>query len=274
LRLARFFAARSARSARRLPDGGVSLEVARRSASLTASNSCVSRSGSLRDTSERYTGRQLVGHVAREQAGILAAPITRECGGVVEARGLVGGGWKADERDALGQFVEKDEGSFGIRVWLAKRDAERLGVRPDDIDPSLRPPWPTPPPIGRGESRLSPSETEHDAPRSVVTVTCEEHYQETILTARPAGWGDRTWPLLVDLVAGVTNPHAKMPAECVGARIGDAPVGFFTAAMSDRHSPAIAAGMARGDRVTALATASLGEKGGATFWRLKVLIGG
>jgi hypothetical protein len=44
--------------------------------------------------------------------------------------------------------------------------------------------------------------------------------------------------------------------------------------MSERHSAAIAAAAARGQRVTASATASLGSKGGERIWRIKVAMPG
>jgi hypothetical protein len=57
LRFARFLASRSARSERRSPDGAESPDVARRSASRTASNSWVSLMGSAGDTRDRNSGR-------------------------------------------------------------------------------------------------------------------------------------------------------------------------------------------------------------------------
>ena len=135
---------------------------------------------------------QLVAHVAREIAVVLSGPILRKCGGALEARGLVVGGWKAPDRDQLGQFVEKDEGSFGIRVWITTRDTDRLEVYPDDVDPSLRPPWPTLPPPEGGEIRFGPSNADRDARISQVTVTFEEHYQDAIVAAKPDRWRDRS----------------------------------------------------------------------------------
>jgi hypothetical protein len=130
-----------------------------------------------------------VGRVAKDVVHMLAPAIHRECGGTIEARGLVVGGWKAPERDGQGRFLEKDEGHFGIRVWLSKRDVERLGLESADLDFSLRPLWPELPGVGTRETRLTPSS--HDMASSV-TVTCEEHYQATILAARPDGWGTHT----------------------------------------------------------------------------------
>jgi hypothetical protein len=217
---------------------------------------------------------RLLGHVARDQAAVLSAPMSRVCGGIVEARGLIDGGWRTATRDELGQIFVKDEGIFGIRVWLTKHDAECLGVHPSDIDWSLRPPWPELPVIGTRETRLSPTEAETAAGRtcSQVTVVAEEHYQATILAAQPLDWGNRKWPLLVDLVSDVENPYAKKQSACIGVCIGDSPVGFFTPTMSKRHGPEIADARSRGERVTASATASLGKKGGTTFWRIKVAI--
>lgn len=208
----------------------------------------------------------LVGHVPRDIAAILSEPMRRSFGGVVEARGMIVGGWKAPERD---RFGDRSEGSFGIRVWITTNDTDRLGVFPDDVDPSLAPPWPTLPPVASGETRMGPH---RDGRLSQVTVTYEEHYQDVILAARPVGWRDRSWPLLVDLVPDVVNPHSARSEPCVCVRIGDAPVGYFTPAMSQRHQAAITAATRRGKRVTASATASLGTKAGETIWRLRVVM--
>ena len=217
---------------------------------------------------------QLVGYVARDQAALLCPAITRACRGVLEARGLIVGGWKIDDRDSASRFAEKSEGSFGIRAWITMKDAARLEVDPVMIDPSLRPrlTYPTLPPIARGEMRLGPSEADIAAERygSVVTVVNEEHYQEAIVGAVPDGWDDRSWPLLVDLGMTDCNPHAKQAERCVVVRLATEPVGYFTPAMSRRHAPAIDAAIVGGQRVTAVAHAARGTKGNATFWRLKV----
>jgi hypothetical protein len=219
----------------------------------------------------------LLAHVARDQAAILSPAITRACGGVIEARGLVVGGWKVDGRDAEGRFAEKNEGHFGIRVWLTTKDCTRLDVDEVTLDPSLRPrlTYPAIPPAANGERRMSATRADVEAERygSTVTVVNEEHYQATIVAAMPPSWDDRTWPLLVELGAASANPHAKQPVECIVVRIGNDPVGYFTSAMSTRHLPAVSAACADAERVTAEAHASQGTKSGKTFWRLKVEVG-
>src|SRR5262249_42960395 len=52
---------------------------------------------------------QLVGYVARDKASVLSQPMQNACRGVIEARGLIVGGW--DRGDG-------DEGHYGIRVWI------------------------------------------------------------------------------------------------------------------------------------------------------------
>jgi hypothetical protein len=211
---------------------------------------------------------QLLGYVARDAASRLSAPIQDRCGGALEARGLIVGGW----RDSRG------EGHFGIRVWLTDRDAARLGLAPDVLDPSrgrprmARPELLAPAP---NERRLSPTTADLDAGRwgTQVTVTCEEHYQAVIVAAMPAGWEEaRSWPLLVELAMADHNPHAKSAAPCVEVRIDGACVGYFTPAMTERHQKAVLEAGGRGDRVTATAEASRGTKAGTSLWRLKVTL--
>lgn len=209
---------------------------------------------------------QLLGYVPRDLASKLSRPIRDLCGGVLEARGLIVGGW----RDG------GSEGSFGIRVWITERDASRLGLTPGEVDPSLRPPsiaWPELPAAASNERRLSPTAADLAAERwgSQVTVTCEEHYQAVIVAAMPQGWdADRTWPVLVELAVADRNPHAKVAAPCVEVRIDGACVGFFTPAMAARHRAAVQQALSAGARVTATGQASRGTKGGAAIWRLKV----
>ena len=209
---------------------------------------------------------QLLGYVAREPAAVLSPRIQQACGGVLEARGLIVGGWD----DGYTQ------GHYGIRVWITTTDASRLGVTPADIDPALRPagsPWPALPPVAVNERRLSPSEADIAAQRygSEVTVICEEHYQPAIVAAMPTGWEEEhSWPLLVELVLADRNPHSKHTTPCVEVRTNGQRVGFLTPAMTERHAPAIAAAAAGGTRVTATAQASWGTKAGAPLWRIKI----
>jgi hypothetical protein len=59
---------------------------------------------------------QLLGYVARRVASMLSGPIQERCGGALEARGVIVGGWRTSD----------SEGHFGIRVWVTDRDAGRL----------------------------------------------------------------------------------------------------------------------------------------------------
>lgn len=215
---------------------------------------------------------QLLAYVARAQAALLCPRIAAACNGVIEARGMIVGGWNDGA----------SEGHYGIRVWLTTRDTDRLGVVAADIDKSLRPhlDLPTMPPVATGERRLSPQRApaytsqfgdEQVAYGSGVTVVGEEHYQATILAAIPSGWDTRACPLLVDLdVVADGNPHTKRATPCVGVRIGSERVGYFTSAMTERYRNVIESALAEGARATAVASAYQGTKGGTTFWRLKV----
>jgi hypothetical protein len=215
---------------------------------------------------------QLVAYVARAQAAVLSPRITAACNGVIEARGMIVGGWNDGA----------SEGHYGIRVWFTTRDTERLGVVAADIDRSLRPHLDLPkmPPVAAGERRLSPQRApaytsqfgvEQVAYGSGVTVVGEEHYQAAILAVIPSGWDTRACPLLVDLDIVVEgNPHTKCPTPCIGVRIGSARVGYFTPAMTDRYSSVVESALAGGARATAVASAYQGTKGGTTLWRLKV----
>jgi hypothetical protein len=207
----------------------------------------------------------LLAYMSRLLAAVMSPAMQDSCGGVLEARGLIVGGW----RDA------RSEGHYGIRVWITQDDSWRLGLRPDVIDPRLRPRWPDPPEIQENERRLSPTRAEVEAKRygSTVSVTCEEHYQDAIAASMPAGWDpDRTWPLLVDLVVVSSNPHTKHGTPCIEVRAGADSVGYFTPKMSERHLPSVEACAADGKRATAQAHAFRGAKGAATIWRVKVHI--
>lgn len=207
---------------------------------------------------------QHVGYVARDQAALLCKPLTAASRGVIEAQGLIVGGWRDGD----------SEGHYGIRVWITRADADRLGIKPEALDPSLRPalPWPTLPTVQQGERRLSPTAADIDAEHwgAEVTVTCEEHYQATILAAMPEGWDNRSWPLLVDLRMAPSNPHAKAEGPWVEIGIAESPIGFFTPAMTERYRALVEETAAAGLRATAAAHAFQGAKGGATFWRVKV----
>jgi hypothetical protein len=60
---------------------------------------------------------QLLGYVERHEAAVLGPLLQANCSGVIEARGLIVGGWKRAE----------SEGTYGIRVWLTSADMKRLG---------------------------------------------------------------------------------------------------------------------------------------------------
>lgn len=208
---------------------------------------------------------QLLGYVAREPASILSPNICRAAGGVIEARGLIVGGW--DDGMSVGHY--------GIRVWLTERDCSRLSVPPADVDksPPARQPWPVLPAVQPGERRLSPTDEDIAAERwaSAVTVICEEHYQDALVAAMPANWkNDQTWPLLVDLVVTDCNPHSKQARPCVEVSNGGRRIGFFTPAMTDRYLSAISQACGGGSRATAAAQASKTTKAGAPLWRVKV----
>lgn len=200
----------------------------------------------------------LVGYVAREQAALLGPQLLRVFQGVLGARGLIVGGWR--DRDS--------EGHYGIRGWITIDDTTRLGLRPDDVDSSLSMRRPAPPPIGTDEIRLGPAESEY---ASVVTVTCEEHYQPMIAATMPQGWNPkRSWPVLVDLVVVGSNPHKKQDGQCIEVRVGQAAVGFFTQKMTERHHVAVSDAIRSGKRATANGSVSSGVKGGVELLRIKV----
>jgi hypothetical protein len=67
-----------------------------------------------------------VGYVARELAYDLAPAMQAHAGGIVEARGVIVGGW--DDGTT--------EGYYGIRAWLTEADFLRLHLEPDDLDVS------------------------------------------------------------------------------------------------------------------------------------------
>jgi hypothetical protein len=72
---------------------------------------------------------QLVGYISRDHASMISPEMQQSCGGAIEARGLVVGGWDRGNGDV---------GSYGIRAWISQRDVDRLGVRADNLDPRPR----------------------------------------------------------------------------------------------------------------------------------------
>jgi hypothetical protein len=212
---------------------------------------------------------QQVGYVAKEQAALLSPPMVERCGGVIEGRGVIVGGWKHARPDPNWPELPL-EGHYGIRAWVGSDTLGRLGVHPGDIDLSLRPAWPPLPPVQPGERRILPASTGSTEYFDSVTVTCEEHYQPTILASMPPGWEQGwSWPVLVELRRADANPHAKTPATCVEVVAG-ATVGYLTARMSERYVPLVNECWSAGDRATAEGAVYVGEKGGAPIHRLKV----
>lgn len=218
---------------------------------------------------------QHVAFIARVQAAALSAAMQQRCGGVIEAHGMVVGGW--DDGATTGYY--------GIRVWIPPAHLDRIGIdrsaveqqpRPQEPAPPPRPPmtYPTLPNVKAGERRLSPTERDLKAGRygTVVTVIDEEHYQPAILSIMPAGWDDRSWPLLVDLAIAERNPHSKHDTPCIEVRVAAAVAGYFTPKMTERHHPQVTSALANSSRVTAIGSASVGEKAGNRFWRLKVTL--
>jgi len=206
---------------------------------------------------------QLVGYVARDQAPVVSQGMQRSCGGVLEERGLIVGGW----RD------RQSEGHYGIRVWLTRRDADRIGLKPSAPPPlETLAPWPEIPKSQRDERRLSPSLADLQAKRwgSKVTVVGEEHYQDVIVAALPEAWDRHYCPALVELAIAPCNPHAQHPVPCVEVRIAGHSVGYFTPKMTDRYRNLIERAIEDGLRATALATVRQAEKGGVQIWRVQV----
>jgi hypothetical protein len=204
---------------------------------------------------------QLVGYIERDEAAMFSPVMQRVCGGVLEGRGLIVGGW----RDS------RSEGSYGIRVWVTQRDVDRLGVRLA-VEPEQRVTTPPLPKPGPSERRLSPTLVDLDAGRlgSEVTVAGEEHYQDVVTAALPEGWDEHWCPLLVDLAMAPRNPHSKHDTPCVEVRLGGQAIGYFTPAMTHRYAPLIEAAERDGFKPTARARTHPEVKGGATFWRVKV----
>ena len=193
----------------------------------------------------------VVGYLPKQLAAGACAGMSRH-GGAVEGQGLIVGGWKDGS----------SEGSFGIRVWLREDDAQRVGIARQDA-PQLPPPTPN-------EIRLSPADGDVRARVSVVTVTCEEHYQPAIETTRPPGRLADWWPCVATLEMVPTNPHTKTARECVEVRLGGQPAGHLTAAMTERHSPAIRAALAAGRTATARAQVHTATKGDTSILRVKL----
>lgn len=207
---------------------------------------------------------QLLGHVGREHAAVISPALHNKCGGVIEARGLIVGGWR--DRDS--------EGHYGIRVWLTRHQADRLSVTLVDqrVEPEPRSPTPELPRPTFSECRLSPTEADVAAERfgKTVTVIDEEHYQDAILAMLPEDW-DRKWcPALIELAIVDCNPHSKHTTPCIEVRIAQRTVGYLTPAMTKRYTPLIEATVRDGLAPTAAGQVAVAAKGGQTFWRVKV----
>jgi hypothetical protein len=207
---------------------------------------------------------QLVGYVERSRAAVLGPAMRNRCRGVLEARGVIVGAW---DNGATA-------GSYGIRVWITKSDLRRIGLAEDLFDPVEIRAWAPMPsfPVEAGERRLSPESDGYV--NATVTVTGEEHYQPAILATRPDPWERDYWPVLVTLDVVDVNPHAKKATPCVRVSIGDEPVGYLTASMSERHRPAIDAALRAGFRATAVALVKMTTKKSGTMADLKLALPG
>jgi hypothetical protein len=205
---------------------------------------------------------ELIGYVARDIAARLAPPIQRVYGGALEGRGLVVGG-RHDGRSGR---------DFGVRGWITTRQAATLGL---DGESLVYPQphgnlstYPSLPDAGPAEERLTPiGPGSLTALPTDVRVTCEEHYQSTIIASKPTGYDGTSWTVLVDL-GFAPNPHTTSDNPVVEVRIGDSVVGYFTAAMSERHRPTIQGVKAKGLRPTASATVRHGKKAETELLRL------
>lgn len=199
---------------------------------------------------------QLVGYIGAEEAEQLSPALQRHRG-VVEARGVIVGGWRR----------EGSEGSFGCRVWLSNQEAARLGLSVDEMTRM----WPPP---SDGEVRLSVAPS-MSAKTTLATATVgnDEHYQDAITGTRPPGAPD-AWPILVTFVLADSNPHSKKPDQCVEVRLaeGGATIGYLTAGMTERQGPKIAKVIANGLLPTAHGLVGQGTKKDITLWRTKVTI--
>jgi hypothetical protein len=173
-----------------------------------------------------------VGHLARDIAARLSSPMQLRCGGAIEARGMIVGGWKDSN----------SEGHYGIRVWLTPADAVRLEIDPSDIETrqyqDLTIPYPALPAPIDGERRLAPA---YDAPgvrQTTVAVTHEEHYQPVIAATRPPNWPHGKWHVLVGLDLA-SDPDGRGGGENIRVHIDGQTVGYLTPAMTKRHAGAV-----------------------------------
>ncbi|GMU77509.1 MAG: hypothetical protein AMXMBFR46_03090 [Acidimicrobiia bacterium] len=207
---------------------------------------------------------QLVGYVARDTAAKLSGPMIGRCGGALEGRGMIVGGWD----DGVSR------GHFGIRVWLRVDYLSGVGVDPVDVRVRERDysvPYPRVPEVGAGERRLSPAWDDYLALPTTVTVTREEHYQEAIEGARPEGWNEHHFPALVALDFAA-DPHANAEDARVRVSIDGKTIGYFTKAMTARHERLIRTAIEGGDIATAVADVRRdpGKDGKGPSWQVLV----
>jgi hypothetical protein len=203
----------------------------------------------------------LVAYVARDTAARLSSAMQSRCGGAIESRGLIVGGWKDSD----------SEGYYGIRVWLTPADAVRLDTDPSDIEtrPNLDPTiaYPALPRPIDGERRLTPRERDFDAVPTTVTVTHEEHYQPAIAGTRPPDWPHGKWPVLVGLDLE-SDPDRRGGAECIRVHIDGETVGFFTPAMTKRHTAQVREALDSGLHPTAEADVRRDQHADPPTWQL------
>jgi hypothetical protein len=203
----------------------------------------------------------LVGHVARDTAARLSPAMQSRCGGAIESRGLIVGGWKDSD----------SEGHYGIRVWLTSADAVRMGIDPSDIesrpnqDPTI--PYPALPARMDGERRLTPRGRDFDAVPTSVTVTHEEHYQPAIAGTRPPDWPHGKWPVLVGLDLAL-DADRKGGEECIRVHIDGQTLGYLTPAMTKRHAAVVRETLESGLRPTAEAEVRRDQRTDPPTWQL------
>jgi hypothetical protein len=207
-----------------------------------------------------------MGYVARDTAARLSPAMQSRCGGAIEARGLIVGGWK----DGV------SEGHYGIRVLLTPADGVRLGIDPGDIeirhfqDPTMF--YPELPAPVSGEARLTPDAYRGDLrPTSTVTVTHEEHYQSAIAATRPPNWPHGKWFALVGLDLA-TDPDRRAGEECIRVHIDGETVGYLTPAMTKRHTAQVREAMDSGLHPAAVAEVRRDQHADPPTWQLMLRV--
>lgn len=200
---------------------------------------------------------QLLGYIQADIAKVMSAGL-RSVGGVVEAHGIVVGGWADVD----------DERLYGLRVWLDTSLASRLGIDNQGGVPRLG----SLPAPAAGEVRLSPSGENDDNYFVGPTVICEEHYQSAIERSRPDRHDREWWNLLVSFAIADRNPHRDTDGPCVELQYDGETVGFLTHKMSERYEDRIRTVLQSGSTPTAAAYVTTGERHGEQFWQIRVAV--